>query len=69
MGLGGPELLIVLAIVLLLFGTTRLPKLARSFGEAQRELKAGQEHQPEPVTVPVNGTQAQVVAVPVDDVR
>lgn len=39
--LGGPELLIVLVVVLLLFGTSRLPKLARSMGQAQKEFKAG----------------------------
>ncbi|CAN5659990.1 hypothetical protein BH18ACT15_BH18ACT15_12270 [soil metagenome] len=37
----GPELLIILLIVLLLFGASRLPKLARSLGEAGRELKTG----------------------------
>ena len=41
LALGGPELLIVLAIVLLLFGTTRLPKLARSLGQASKEFKTG----------------------------
>lgn len=40
-GLGPMELLIVLAIVLLLFGSTKLPKLARSLGQAQREFKEG----------------------------
>lgn len=40
-GLGGGELLIVLAVLLLLFGGTQLPKLARSIGQAQRELRAG----------------------------
>jgi sec-independent protein translocase protein TatA len=39
--LGGPELIIILAIVLLLFGATRLPKLARSLGEASKEFKQG----------------------------
>ena len=38
---GAPELLIVLAVVLLLFGSTRLPKLARSMGQAHREFKKG----------------------------
>lgn len=41
-GLGGPELLIVLVIVLLLFGSTKLPKLARSLGTARREFEDGQ---------------------------
>ncbi|HYE79454.1 MAG TPA: twin-arginine translocase TatA/TatE family subunit [bacterium] len=39
--LGAPELLIVLVIVLLLFGAPRLPKLARSLGEASKEFRRG----------------------------
>lgn len=41
MNLGAPELLIILLIILLVFGGTKLPKLARSLGQAQREFKAG----------------------------
>jgi len=41
MGIGAPELIIVLVVVLLLFGTTRLPKLARSLGQASKEFKQG----------------------------
>lgn len=41
MNLGPTELLIVLAIVLLIFGATRLPKLARSMGQASKEFQAG----------------------------
>lgn len=41
MNIGATELLIVLAVVLLLFGSTRLPKLARSMGQASREFKSG----------------------------
>jgi sec-independent protein translocase protein TatA len=40
-GLGAPELIIILLVVLLLFGSTKLPKLAKSLGEAQREFKKG----------------------------
>lgn len=40
-GLGATELIIVLVIVLLLFGGTRLPKLARSLGQASKEFKQG----------------------------
>jgi len=39
--IGGPEILVILVVVLLLFGATRLPKLARSIGESAKELKAG----------------------------
>ena len=36
--LEGPDLIIVLVIVLLLFGGAKLPALARSLGQAQREF-------------------------------
>lgn len=39
----GPEWIIVLLVVLLLFGGSQLPKLARSVGQAQREFKKGQD--------------------------
>lgn len=44
--LGAPELLIVLVIVLLLFGGAKLPKLARSMGDAKREFEKGQRPTP-----------------------
>jgi sec-independent protein translocase protein TatA len=37
----GPDLLIVLAIVLVLFGSSQLPKLARSLGSASKEFRKG----------------------------
>ncbi len=40
-GLGTTELLIVLAVVLLLFGGAKLPKLARSMGQARKEFDQG----------------------------
>ena len=39
-GLGGPELLIILAVLLLLFGASKLPELARGGGQALRIFKA-----------------------------
>ncbi len=39
--IGAPELIILLLVVLLLFGSTKLPKLARSIGEASKEFKKG----------------------------
>ncbi len=41
MDIGLPELLVVLVILLLLFGATRLPKLAKSIGQSAGELKKG----------------------------
>lgn len=40
----GPDLLIVLALVALLFGGSQLPKLARSLGSAKSEFEAGLRH-------------------------
>jgi sec-independent protein translocase protein TatA len=39
--IGFPELLIILMIALLLFGTKRLPELGSSLGRAIREFKRG----------------------------
>ncbi len=38
---GWAEALLIFAIVVLLFGTTRLPKLARSMGQAIKEFQKG----------------------------
>jgi sec-independent protein translocase protein TatA len=39
----GPDILIVLAVILVLFGGSQLPKLARGLGSAQKEFKKGLE--------------------------
>lgn len=39
--LGWPELLIVLAVLLLLFGARKLPDIARSIGKSTSEFKKG----------------------------
>ncbi len=38
---GGPELIIILVVVLVLFGGAQLPKLAKNLGKAQKEFKEG----------------------------
>ena len=40
MDIGPPELIIVLVLVLVLFGGSQLPKLARNLGKAQSEFKS-----------------------------
>ena len=41
MNLGSTELIILLVIVLLVFGGSQLPKLAKNLGKAQKEFKQG----------------------------
>lgn len=44
MNLGAPELLIVLFLAFLIFGSTKVPELARSLGRAKKEFNdAGQQ--------------------------
>lgn len=38
----GPDILIVLLVIVVLFGSTQIPKLARSLGTVSREFKRGQ---------------------------
>jgi sec-independent protein translocase protein TatA len=40
-GIGAPELIIILVILLLLFGAKKLPEMARSVGKSTREFKKG----------------------------
>jgi len=41
LGLGQPELLVILFIFLLFFGPTRLPKLSKTLGESAGALRDG----------------------------
>ena len=66
LGLGVPELLIILAVVLLLFGGARLAGLGKSTGRALREFKEetkglrSDESQPQPPN-PASGTNIPAV--------
>ncbi|NND75925.1 MAG: twin-arginine translocase TatA/TatE family subunit [Ilumatobacter sp.] len=46
--LGGPEGIILLVLVLVLFGGSQLPKLAKNLGKAQKEFKDGIAESSEP---------------------
>ena len=40
-GIGAPEIILVLLVLLLMFGARKLPELARSMGQASKEFKSG----------------------------
>ncbi len=40
---GGPELIVILLIAVLLFGANKIPKLARSTGQAMGEFQKGRQ--------------------------
>ncbi len=40
-GLGMPELMVILLVLLLLFGGSRLPQLAKGLGSSLKEFKKG----------------------------
>ena len=48
MDVGPVELLIVLAVVLLLFGSKKLPELAKGMGQAAKEFRSGLHDEPDP---------------------
>ncbi len=41
-GLGPAEILLIFVVIVLLFGATKLPELARSMGQSMGEFKVGQ---------------------------
>ena len=56
---GTPELLIILVVALLLFGATRLPKLARAMGSSVNEFKKGMKEGNEEPAKPQEPTEAK----------
>jgi sec-independent protein translocase protein TatA len=41
--LGGPELIVILVVVILLFGGRKIPELMRGMGKGLKEFKEGQK--------------------------
>jgi sec-independent protein translocase protein TatA len=76
MNLGGPDLLIILLLVLVLFGAKKLPELARGMGQAVKEFqkakdefsdelhKAGKTEEPTVRPAPANVARADSASSP-----
>ena len=61
-------ILVVLVALVLLFGASRIPKLARKLGEASKEFRTAQEqtHGQETVTVPRDQLDALIASTTVN---
>jgi sec-independent protein translocase protein TatA len=58
----GPELLIILLVLVLLFGANKIPKLARSTGQAMGEFKKGREEVEDELKQMKDGEEKEAVA-------
>jgi sec-independent protein translocase protein TatA len=62
---GGMEMMVILLIAVLLFGANKIPKLARSTGEAMGEFKKGRqevEEELQEMQNPDTGSESQSVS-------
>lgn len=65
LGLGGPEVIIILVILLVLFGGSKLPELAKGLGKSIKEFKNATREEPaSPSPTPV--VPAAVAGKPTD---
>jgi sec-independent protein translocase protein TatA len=55
LGLGGPEMAVVIILVLLLFGAKKLPELARGVGRSLGEFRKAREEFSDEITKGSNG--------------
>lgn len=57
--IGGPEVILILVVVLLIFGAAKLPQLARSLGASAKEFRKGIEDGVEDEDATSSGTTAE----------
>lgn len=63
-GLGVPELLVILAVVLIIFGPKKLPEIGKALGSTIKELRksAQPEETPEKTKAEATQSEAEVAA-------
>lgn len=53
-GFGAPEIILIIAVVLLLFGGKKIPELMRGLGKGVKEFKSAQSGDENPNTTTTN---------------
>ncbi len=56
--ISGPEIAVLVGLAVLLFGADRIPKLARSMGEAKKEFEKAQHGDTTPAPPPASNAAA-----------
>ena len=64
-GLGMPELLIILVIILIIFGAGKLPEIGRGLGKGIKNFKQATDERPE--EIPSNTADSEKEAEKLDD--
>jgi len=65
--IGGPEMIVIFLVILLLFGAKKLPELARGVGKSMGEFKKAREDFEREITRAEVETRVEKKAAPVDD--
>ncbi|MBC7744887.1 MAG: twin-arginine translocase TatA/TatE family subunit [Flavobacterium sp.] len=55
-GFGAPEIILIIAVVLLLFGGKKIPELMRGIGKGVKEFKSAQSGDDNPATTNTTST-------------
>lgn len=63
LNLAGPDMIVVLLIVLLLFGSKKLPELARGMGKAVKEFGAARDEIQKGLNEPVSSLAASTKSI------
>lgn len=64
LGLGTPEILLIVAVIFLLFGASRLPQLAKALGQSKRAFREGQDEAEEEARREAARRRAEIASPP-----